>query len=166
LRVVSDQPWEVTADVLAVPFVGEPRFDGVLAEIDRRAGGELAALAAFGELKPSATARRSSCRGSSAPAGLAIGAGDAETITRQVVVRIGSAIERRLAVGASSRSPSGWATLGIGSMRSGRVAELPPGASSKGEFRAGRHLSRRLQDVPPALDELILVRARLRMRQA
>ena len=34
-----------------MPFVGEPAFEGVLGEIDRRAGGELAALAAFGELK-------------------------------------------------------------------------------------------------------------------
>ena len=51
LRVVVDQPWDVPADVLAVPFIGEPRFEGPLAEIDKRAGGELAALAAFGELK-------------------------------------------------------------------------------------------------------------------
>ena len=28
LRVVSDQPWDVKADVLAVPIVGEPAFDG------------------------------------------------------------------------------------------------------------------------------------------
>ena len=36
LRVVSDQPWDVAADVLAVPFVGEPGFDGIIGELDRR----------------------------------------------------------------------------------------------------------------------------------
>ena len=41
LRVVSDQPWNVPADVLALPFAGEPTFEGELGEIDRRAGGEL-----------------------------------------------------------------------------------------------------------------------------
>src|ERR1035437_7979820 len=51
LRVVGDQPWDVSADVLVVPLVGEPTFDGALAELDKRAGGELSALAAFGELK-------------------------------------------------------------------------------------------------------------------
>ena len=51
LRVVGDNPWDVSADVLAVPFIGEPVFEGALSEMDKRAGGELAALAAFGELK-------------------------------------------------------------------------------------------------------------------
>ena len=50
LRVVSDQPWDVRADVLVVPIVGDPSFDGPLDEIDRRSGGELRALAEFGEL--------------------------------------------------------------------------------------------------------------------
>ena len=51
LRVVTDQPWDVKADVLAIPIVGEPAFDGPLGELNRRTGGELAALAAFGELR-------------------------------------------------------------------------------------------------------------------
>ena len=59
LRVVTDQPWDVPADVLAIPIVGEPAFDGPLGELNRRSGGELAALAAFGELRPSASPRRS-----------------------------------------------------------------------------------------------------------
>ena len=66
LRVVTDQPWDVKADVLAVPIVGEPAFDGPLGELDRRTGGELAALAAFGELRAKRFTRRSrrpaSCR--------------------------------------------------------------------------------------------------------
>src|SRR5450756_173919 len=38
LRVVGDQPWDVSVDVLVVPLVGEPAFDGALAELDKRAG--------------------------------------------------------------------------------------------------------------------------------
>src|SRR5438105_13196028 len=44
VRVTTDQPWEVAADVLAVPFLGEPDFSGPLGGIDRRAGGEIRAL--------------------------------------------------------------------------------------------------------------------------
>ena len=51
VKVVADQPWDVKADVLAVPILGEPAFTGPLGELDRRAGGELQSLADFGELK-------------------------------------------------------------------------------------------------------------------
>ena len=98
LRVVGDQPWDVSADVLVVPLVGEPTFDGALAELDKRAGGELSALAAFGELKEDRYSTVVTAAGE-LPAGRLLVAcvGEAETITRQVIVRIGSAVERRLA---------------------------------------------------------------------
>src|SRR5262245_53252542 len=51
LRVVTDQPWDVKADVLAIPIVGDPTFDGTLGEMDRRAGGELRALVQFKEIQ-------------------------------------------------------------------------------------------------------------------
>ncbi len=98
LRVVRDQPWDVPADALVIPLIGVPRFEGPLAELDRRTGGELAALAAFGEIK---TERYSTVLAGAGElkAGrlLAISAGDPATITRQVVIRIGSVAERRLA---------------------------------------------------------------------
>ena len=50
LRISTDQPWDVAADVLAIPLVGAVAFDGPLGELDRRTGGELKALDAFGEL--------------------------------------------------------------------------------------------------------------------
>ena len=59
IRVVTDQPWEVATDVLVVPVVGELEFTGAYDELDRRSGGELRALQAFGELRDSATGRRS-----------------------------------------------------------------------------------------------------------
>ena len=52
IRVVTGQPWEAAADLLVVPIVGEPSFTAELDELDRRTGGELRALAAFGELRP------------------------------------------------------------------------------------------------------------------
>ncbi|HEY5486789.1 MAG TPA: leucyl aminopeptidase [Candidatus Limnocylindrales bacterium] len=98
LRVVSDQPWEVPADLLAIPFVGEPQFDGLLGTLDQRAGGELVALAGFGELKSERYAAAllpgGECR---AHRLLAVSAGASDSLTRQVVVRIGSAIARRVA---------------------------------------------------------------------
>ena len=51
IRIVTGQPWDARADVLVVPVVGDPDFAGPLGEVDRRAGGELAALHAFGELR-------------------------------------------------------------------------------------------------------------------
>ena len=44
LRVAIDQPWDVAADVLVVPVIADPAFDGPLGELDRRAGGELQSL--------------------------------------------------------------------------------------------------------------------------
>jgi len=51
LRVVTDQPWDVPADVLVVPIAAKPDFDGPLGELDRRTGGELQSLVAFGDIE-------------------------------------------------------------------------------------------------------------------
>jgi len=97
LRVVSDQPWDVAADVLAVPFVGEPGFDGSLGELDRRSGGELHTVADFGELKAERYGAAIVAPGQLRAGRLmAIAAGPAGELTRQVVIRVGSVIERRL----------------------------------------------------------------------
>src|ERR1035437_8956837 len=95
LRIVTDQPWQVTADVLAVPIVGQPSFDGGLAELNRRSGGELAALASFGEL----TGKRYHAALASAgdlPAGrlLAVGAGEGDALNRETI-QIGRASCRK-----------------------------------------------------------------------
>src|SRR5215207_7589381 len=97
IRVVADQPWDVQADVLVVPYIGEPAFEGPLDELDRRSGGELRALATFREL----TAKRYSTSLASAgelPAGrlLTVDGGDTETLDREAVVRIAAAALRRL----------------------------------------------------------------------
>ena len=159
LRVVVDQPWDVAADVLAVPFVGEPTLQGVLAEIDRRAGGELAALVAFGELKAERYSSIVTAAGELRAGRLmAIGGGDAGTITRQVVVRIGSAIERRLA-GRSVKTLAIWLN-DLGDRIDGGVAaaaELIARGVVEGEFEPATIYRDNFKSVPPALDELILV---------
>jgi hypothetical protein len=51
IRIVTGQPWDARADVLVAPVVGDPDFSGPLGELDRRAGGGLSGLHAFGELR-------------------------------------------------------------------------------------------------------------------
>ncbi len=159
LRVVSDQPWEVPADAIAIPFIGEPRFKGPLAEIDRRTGGELAALTAFGEVKSERFDTVVIAAGEmKAGRLLAVSAGDPATVTRQVVVRIGSAVERRLA-GRSVRTLAIW--LGdLGSHIDGgaeAVAELLARGVVEGSFEPATIYRQDVKSAPPELDELILI---------
>ena len=110
LRVVTDQPWDVKADVLVVPIAGTPAFEGPLDELDRRAGGELRALAAFREI----SGKRFSTSLASAgelPAGrlLTVGIGDPATLDREAVVRVAASAERRLG-GRTVRTMAVWLT--------------------------------------------------------
>jgi leucyl aminopeptidase len=159
LRVVGDNPWDVPADVLAVPYTGEPRFEGALAELDKRAGGELAALAAFGELKAERYGTVLTGAGELRAARLmAIAAGEAAGINRQIVVRIGSAIERRLA-GRNVKTLAIW--LGdLGDHLDGgaaTAAELLARGVVEGEFEPATIYRDGYKGAPPALDELILI---------
>jgi leucyl aminopeptidase len=161
LRVVTDQPWDVKADVLAIPIVGEPTFDGPLAELDRRSGGELAALAAFGEL------RSKRYTSSLAPSGelaagrlLTISAGEAAMVDRETVVHVGAAAEHRLG-GRNARSLAVWLTPLADVLDGGvdAVAELVARGVVEGSFEP-KTLYRDRDDIssaPPILDELILV---------
>ena len=110
LRVVTDQPWDVKADVLVIPVVGEPAFDGPLGELDRRAGGELSTLAAFRELTGKRFATTLAASGDLlAGRILTVGAGDPATLDREAVVRVGASAERRLG-GRVVRSLAIWLT--------------------------------------------------------
>ena len=66
IRIVTGQPWDARADVLVVPVVGDPDFAGPLGEVDRRAGGELAALPPSASCAASGSAPRSGA-GASCP---------------------------------------------------------------------------------------------------
>jgi leucyl aminopeptidase len=110
LRVVTDQPWDIAADVLVIPIAADPAFEGPLDELDRRAGGELRALAAFRELKGKRFATSIASAGD-LPAGrlLTVGMGDPATLDREAVVRVGASAERRLG-GRTVRSMAVWLT--------------------------------------------------------
>ncbi|MGZ6273241.1 MAG: leucyl aminopeptidase family protein [Candidatus Limnocylindrales bacterium] len=159
LRVVSDQPWDVAADAIAVPFVGEPKFAGPFAELDRRSGGELTALTSFGEITADRYGSVLVAAGElKAGRLLVVAAGDPETITRQVVVRIGSAIERRL-TGTSVKRLA----IYLGDLSSHldggleAVAELIARGVVEGSFEPATIYRDDVKSVAPVLDELILV---------
>ncbi|MGZ8514636.1 MAG: leucyl aminopeptidase family protein [Candidatus Limnocylindrales bacterium] len=98
LRVVTDQPWDVPADLLVVPVASPPAFDGPLGELDRRTNGELRSLAAFGELNPKRYSTAPTSTGGLPPRRiLLISMGDPAKLNRELVVRIAATAERRLA---------------------------------------------------------------------
>jgi hypothetical protein len=104
LRVVADQPWDVSADLLVVPVGPEPVFDGLLGELDRRAGGELQALVAFGELNVKRYSSASTVAGElPARRVLLVSTGDHARLDREIVVRIAATADRRLAGRAVKR---------------------------------------------------------------
>jgi leucyl aminopeptidase len=161
LRVVTDQPWDVKADVLVIPVVGDPAFEGPLDELDRRAGGELRALASFKEL----TGKRYSTTLAGAgelPAGrlVVVGAGDADTIDREVIVRVAASAERRLG-GRVVRSLAVWLEPltkldGIGGDAT-VVAELVARGVVEGSYDPKTIYRDEADEAPPKVDELIFI---------
>jgi leucyl aminopeptidase len=161
LRVVTDQPWDVRADVLVIPIAAEIAFEGPLDELDRRAGGELRALAAFREL----VGKRYST--SLAAAGelpvdrlVAVGLGDPATLDREATVRFGAAAERRLA-GRSVRTLAVWLTpIGDAAALDGGIdaaAELVTRGVVEGSYDPRTIYRDEVDSAPPEIDELILV---------
>ena len=159
VRVVTDQPWDVKADVLAIPIVGEPTFDGDLGEVDRRAGGSLKALLSFGELR---SKRYTSSVASSGelPAGhlLTLSVGNADELDRETVVHFGAAVEHRLSgrkVSSVAICLSPLAAILEGGVAA--VAELVTRGVVEGSFDPKSIYREEFATAPPALDELILV---------
>ena len=158
VRVVLDQPWDVKADVLVVPVVGQPEFTGPLGELDKRAGGELKSLTEFGEL----TGKRfKSVLATAGEAGagrlLAVSAGDAKDLDRETVVKLGATGERRLA-GRAVHSLAFWISP-LAGLEGGAaaVAELIARGVVEGSYDPASIYREGYADGPPKLDELILV---------
>jgi leucyl aminopeptidase len=163
LRVVTDQPWDVPADVLVVPVVAKPGFDGPLGELDRRAGGELQKLVAFGELNGKRYSTALAAGGETRSGRiLAVGLGDPATLDRESTVRVAASAERRLGgrsvkrlaiwltplVDALSRDPGGDAAVVAGLVARGVV---------EGSYDPRTIYRDEVETAPPVLDELILV---------
>ncbi len=159
LRVVTDQPWDVAADVLAVPVAPDPAFVGPLGELDRRSGGELRALAAFGELTGTRHATAVAAAGD-LPAGrlLAVGTGPLAELDRETLVHLGATVERRLA-GRPVRTLAIWLGDLATALDGGAplAAELMARGVVEGSFDPATLYRAAPESVPPALAELILV---------
>jgi leucyl aminopeptidase len=159
LRVVTDQPWDVKADVLAIPVTPDPVFDGPLGELDRRSGGELRAQAAFGELTGARFSTALAAAGD-LPARriLAVGTGPLADLDRETVVHLGASIERRLG-GRPVRTLAIWLGDLAGALDGGAatVAELLARGVVEGSFDPAAQYRAEPEASPPALDELILV---------
>jgi leucyl aminopeptidase len=159
LRIVTDRPWDVAADLLVVPVVGEPDIVDGLAELDRRTGGELRALVEFGELR--------SKRFATALAGpgelpvrrvLAVAAGDAETVDREVVRKVAAAALRRV-TGRTVQTMAVWLTPLATHLDGGLelVAELVARGIVEGSFEPKALYREDTDAAPPRIAELILV---------
>ncbi len=159
VRVVADQPWDVKADVLVVPIVGQATFTGPLGELDKRAGGELKSLADFGELRGKRFRTALAASGElGAGRLLAVIAGDAADLDRETVVKIGASAERRLA-GREARTMAVWLTPLAEALDGGAaaVAELVTRGVVEGGYDPATIYREDYKDGPPALDELILI---------
>ncbi len=162
IRIVTDQPWDVAADVLAVPIVGEPDWGqgSELGELDRRAGDGLRTLASFGELRSKrfATALATVADGVRADRVLAIGAGEADELDAEAARRVAATAERRLA-GRSVRRLAIWLAPLAASLEGGvaTAAEVAARGVVEGSFDPKGMYRDDAEDLPPALDELVLV---------
>ncbi|MEO8272700.1 MAG: M17 family peptidase N-terminal domain-containing protein [Chloroflexota bacterium] len=158
VTVVVDQPWDVKADVLAVPILGKPDFSGPLGELDKRSGGELKALAAFGEI-PGKRFKTVLASAGETGAGrlVAVSAGDAATLDRETVVKIGASAERRLA-GRTAKTLAIWISPLVG-LEGGAaaVAELVTRGVVEGSYDPASIYREGYAEGPPKLDKLILI---------
>ena len=161
LRVVTDQPWDVKADVLVIPTVGDPTFEGPLDELDRRAGGELRGLAGFKEMTGKRYSTTLAASGE-LPAGrlVVVSAGERKSIDREVIIRVAAAAERRLA-GRVVRSLAVWLEplAGLESIDGDAtvVAELVARGIVEGSYDPRTIYRDDVESLPPKIDELILV---------
>jgi len=159
LRVVTDQPWAVQADVLVIPVFDELAFEGPLGELDRRSGGELRALSEFRELQTKRYATALAASGE-LPAGrlLTVGGGEAAQLERETVLRIAASAERRLG-GRQVASLAVWLSPLADALEGGveAVAELVARGVVEGTYDPHEIYRQNVETAPPKIDELILV---------
>jgi leucyl aminopeptidase len=163
IRIVSDQPWSVEADVLAVPLtLDEPAaLDAeILAELDRRLGGGLAAYREFGELEAKAH-KAGMLRASGMGAGwlLGVGAGSAAEFDRLAAVRLGATVIRRLA-GRPVRRLAIWLPEALTRPQDPgpqSLALLVARGVEEGGYEPRALYNADFEAAPPVLDELIII---------
>jgi leucyl aminopeptidase len=160
IRVVTDQPWDVPADVLVVPVLDGTKLDGVAAELDRKAGGGLGRLVDFGELgaKRFSTVLASNADGADAKARhfVAVRVGDPATLDRETVVKVAASAERRLS-GRTASTMAFWIDPLLG-LEGGAevVAELVARGVVEGSYEPAT-IYREDAKAPAVLSQLILI---------
>ena len=97
LNVVSDLPWDVRADVLAVAVPNDRQLPEYVTEIDRRLDGAIEAMRTLGAIKGAIwEARLIPGREMGARFVLAVGIGDGQKLDRMGARRLGGVIVRKL----------------------------------------------------------------------
>ncbi len=159
IRVVTAQPWAVAADLLVVPVVGEPAFTGLLDELDRRTGGELRALASFGELKPTRYATAMAAPGEvGVKRVLAVSGGTADAFDRETARRLASTAIRRM-IDRDVHAVAVWLdpiASGLGG-DTALAAELVVRGIVEGGFEPKTIYREDTDAAPPIVHELVLV---------
>ena len=164
VRIAADQPWDVKADVLVVPLLGQPAFTGPLGELDSRSGKELSALVDFGELRGKRFKAVLAGAGSDAKLGtkrlLLVNAGPAADLDREAVVKLAAAAIRRLG-GRKVGSLAIWLSPLADALEGGAaaVAELAARGIVEGGYEPARIYRDGYEDGAPELKELVLVAA-------
>jgi len=159
LRVVTDQPWDVPADTLVIPMAPKAAFDGPLGELDRRAGGEIAALVAFGEFSGKRYTTALAAAGETSGGRLlVVGLGDPAELDRESLVRVAATAERRLG-GRTVKRLAIWLTPLADAFDGDAVsaAELVARGVVEGSYDPRTIYRDEVETTPPVLDELILV---------
>ncbi len=157
-RVVSDQPWEVQAEILVIPVVGEPSLDGPLGEIDRRTAGEIRTLVELGEFSGR---RYGTALGAAGELPvrriLLVAAGDPETIDRRVVRNLAAAVERRLSGWHIGRLAFWLGDLGERVGGAAVAAELVVRGLVEGSYEPRSIYTEGVPTAPPVLDDVAIV---------
>ena len=159
IRVVAAQPWETSGELLVVPIVGEPDFGGPLGELDTRTGGELRALAAFGELDPKRYATTLAAPGQvDYKRLLVVSGGEPGGFDRETARRLAATAIRRL-IGREVTSAAvvlGPIAVALGE-DAALAAELVVRGIVEGAFEPKTIYREDSDAAPPALDELVLL---------
>jgi leucyl aminopeptidase len=161
VRVVSEQPWDVAADVLAVPIAKGDRDDSALAELDRRLGGALAEFRRIGELPGKAYQGALLRAGSDLGATwvLGMGVGDLAEFGTTEAVRFGAAVERRLG-GRAVSTVAVWLPEALSAHEAldhGRLVELVVRGVVEGSHDPAAIYRDDAEGSPPELTELVVV---------
>ena len=159
IRVVTDQPWEVATDVLVVPVVGELAFTGAFDELDRRTGGELRALQAFGELRDRRYGTALAASGElPARRVLVVSAGHAEDLDRETARRFGARAIRRL-INRDVKAIAIWLDPLLPSLGgdAALAADIVTRGVVEGGFEPKTIYREDSESAPPVLEELVLI---------